>query len=367
MTKYSWDIKKLIEKRDFFEEKFKMYGELYDLYAEMVENYSKKYQPVKEEIKKVPYLIRLRDEFYEFGKEKISLVSNAIYVTSAYEFKFDRTVHPKMDLSDDDLVLLTRSLFEQIPNRYFLDKFDELTNKDNHLLHIRSNRTLPTNYYGLTFTDPIEHKPYGLISRYHSIQDVISLGHEAFHAIIRELELPFYINPYQGTYGEVEGYFANMLFASLLIKMGYNKENILLFEKIDLITTIDIIRNCFILEQSFSTLNKKGQIDFESVSPILRSKGINFSLTRDTLPELVRQENRDEINGALSYLVSLDLFDSYQNDPEQVLNNLLNLVTIHGKSPRSELPTIGVSFFEDGYQNLDKKCKQLLKTKTTSK
>jgi len=112
MTKYSWDLKYLIEQRDFFETQFKEYRELYNLYTELVENYSHKYQPIEEE--KLPRLIRLRNEFYEIGREKIALVSNAIDVSSAYDLKFDRAIYPRINLSDDDLVSLTRSLFEEI-------------------------------------------------------------------------------------------------------------------------------------------------------------------------------------------------------------------------------------------------------------
>ena len=66
------------------------------------------------------------------------------------------------------------------------------------------------------------------------------------------------------------------------------------------------------------------------------------------------------------YLTALDLFKQYETDPEKALYHLLQIPRLEGTEPKKDLEKINVTFFEDGYKNLENQCKKLLKTRTTS-
>jgi len=367
MSKYSWDLDKLIQKRDYLERQFKMYEELFDLYTELIENYHKKYEPTVEFSAGVtPHFIHLKENFEQIGNEKITLLKNAFNTTIYFDSSLEEPKFTRMFYNDQDLVEKTRALFEKIPNKYLLEKFDEFTNPDNNLLHIRKHKVLPTDSFGLTFTDPVEHTPYGLVARYYSAQDIITLGHEVFHMIIREHEELAFYKSKKTIYMETEGFFANLLFADLLKEEGYNSKELDLFEKKDLNLNIDTMRICFILDQCFKYINKKGKINFEKVIPTLRSKNIMMPLDKNNFPGLFSSELSSDVNDATSYLPALDLYEQYKYDPEKAIYHLQKIPTLSGEKPEEDLRGIGVTFFEDGHKNFENKCKQLLKTKTTS-
>ena len=82
---------------------------------------------------------------------------------------------------------------------------------------------------------------------------------------------------------------------------------------------------------------------------------------------LIDYELSNDIDYTISYLTALDLFNKYQEDPEKALSYLKLIPQLTGDNPKKDLASIESTFFEDGYQNLEEKCNQLLKKKTTKK
>jgi len=368
MTKYSWDIKELLRKRDFIGYQLKVYEELFDLYDGLVKSYNKKYTERPNIIcNPIGYFLYLKEQFSQIPSERLELLKDSIDVIAPFDSKLEEPKFSSLSLSDKELVEFARTLFEKIPNKYFLTKFDEFTDPKKKLLHIRNHQTLPTDSFGLTYTDPIEHVSYGLVARYKSVQDVITLGHEVIHMIIREFEDPLFAETNKPTYVETEGFFANLLFSNMLRELGCDEEELSLFEKRDLNTNIDTIKTCFVINEGFNKMDNDGNINFDSLANLLKSKNIYTPVNKDNFGGFVTDELGTDVNYAVSYLTALDLYEQYQSDPEKTLYLLQHIPLLSGDEPKKDLENIGVYFFEDGYQNLEKNCKRLLKVKTTSK
>lgn len=373
MSKYSWDIKELIERRKNIEKDSKFNQELYDLYTELINDYD--IRALNDET----YFFDISDDNYDlsylksevFDKiplEKIKLVTDSIEIAKNYNIAFEEPKYSSLYISDEELIEITRTLFEKIPSKYFLDKFEEFTNSKNHLFHIRHEQKLRTDSLGLTYVDFESHTPYGLAARNNTTIDIITASHEIIHMIVRQFEEPFYIESNKPIYSETEGFFANLLFAELLKQQSYNKDELDNFDANDLRVNLDIVQTTFIANTGFKLMDKNKKINFNKLSTILQKYNIFTPITENNFPFFIdKDESEIDINNVISYLTALDIYELYQTDPEKALYNLLKIPTLEGNNPRRELESINVNFFEDGYTNLNKQCKKLLKRNTTPK
>ena len=371
MAKYSWDIEELIKKRNEVTEQYKRYEELKDLYEELIENYSKKFcdDEISEDCnigKKIYNVQNLKQEWDEIPKESLSLINGAMDAVYKFDSNFVKPYFSPLNISDEELVEITRELFKKLPDEYFLRKFDEFTDPNKHLLHIRNYKTIPTDELGLTYTDPELHTSYGLVSRHKSIQDIITLGHEIFHMIVRESEEPLFWDTNKPIFTETEGFFANLLFSDMLRYKGYKASEFDRFDRKDLVDNIDTIRTSFIINNAFNLIEENGNINFRKLSPILRKKKIAMPVNKTNFAGLFDEDLIIYINHAISYLTALDLFELYKKDPEKTLYTVKTIPLLNGDNPQKDLENIGATFYEDGYINLENHCKKLLKTKTTS-
>lgn len=299
--------------------------------------------------------------------KKIKLVTNSVpIIKDYYQIALNEPKFLTTPLDDDQIIELTKELFREIPNKYINDRFDFYTNPSNSLLHMRYHRKLSTNYLGLSFVDFENHLSYGLISRQNSIQDIITLGHEIFHMIIRENEEPFFYESNKTTYMEVDGFFANFLFSQKLKEKGYDSQELNDFDTRDLQLTLRQSILIFTITSGFNLMKQQGKIDFSKLSSILEKQNIPSPITKNDFTSLLKYNFNEFTNYFISYLTALDLFSLYKVDPELAINNLLLVPTLEGNKPKKDLESIGITFFEDGYHNLEEQCKKLLKTKTTS-
>ena len=95
----------------------------------------------------------------------------------------------------------------------------------------------------------------------------------------------------------------------------------------------------------------------------MKKHGIETPISKENVRFLLYPEFREDLDSSSSYLVALDLYKQYQEDPERTIDSLYSIPLLGGEHVYQELEKIGVTFFEDGYQNLDNQCKKLLKEK----
>lgn len=372
MHTYSWDKKELEKRKSEIEHQLERYEELFNLYTGLIDIYDSKeeQQPKLIKNKQKRLIIDFKETTWsKIKKDSIKLVTN---VSSSFISTYFNTplqpgiVFPELDLSDKELINYTRRLIETIPNDIFLQRFDYYTNPDNHFLHIRHNSELICDAYGLATVDPVNKISYGLVSRYNTIQDVITTGHESFHMIIRENEIPLFDSSNKTIYTETEGFFANMLLNKILQERGINNKELTMVAIAELQIILDYIKRIIIINCIYNNTNEQGNIDFKTIKNELKSHSITTPISKKNITYFLDENTKQDLYNIISYLTGLDLFVQYEQDPEKALHNLLKITTLPGDNPEKELSTIGVTFFEDGYINLENKCRRLLKEKATS-
>jgi len=386
MTKYNWDLKQLFLTRNIIKDKLDvlvrrhtqsriidLYEELYELYDELIINYDirciEKRLDIETSCSNNPStdLLYLKENVFDLAApRKINLVTGCVDIGQNYSLNFQEPEFTNLTITDAELIDKVRSLFEQLPVRSFLEKFDIFSDPTKHLLHIKYFQKLLTDDSGLVFIDTKKHIPYGLISRCNNVQDIITTGHEIFHMIVRQQEQPFFAKSNRAIFGEVEGCFANLLFSDMLANQEFNNDEIFILNIKELIGILDIANTTFVAKNGFK-LMVNGQIDFDKLSPILKSKNINSRVTENNFAYYIDENYfEDDLNHNISYLVALDLYELYKKDPEKALHHLLTIPSLNGYHIKKDLEKIDVTFFQDNYSNLSKQCKKLLKENTTS-
>ncbi len=391
MEKFEWDLGFLLKREKELEEKLKstsnltnkelkLYQEVLSTYKELISNYNNiihytrltncddydDYYYEDDETEDILSIEEFENEILSYANpNELNILLPSISVLSNYSNKINPVDLEPYYFGNQDLVDYTISLLEKIPNQYIVQKFKELSNPKNKLLHIKHEYKIPLKYYGLTFVDTEKHIPYGIISRKNTIQDIITSGHELFHMVLREKEKPFFVESGKTIYTETEGYFANMLFCELLKQEGFSSFGLDFLDSYDLFKNKYIIQDSFITISALSNFKKLESIDFDKLDNYLREYNINSPINEINFQGYLRTDFVVDLNYAFSYLVALDLFSLYKKDPEKAINNLLNIPTLLGENIEKELKSIDVTFHEDGYQNLNNQCQKLL-TKTTS-
>lgn len=364
MTQYTWNLEELLSKKKEYKEKANLYEELLDLYSELIENYDYRITPTDPE-----YENDVLGNIYDsISREKVDLVTNAIEITKDFYVKQENFKYSTLILNDEQLIDRTRALFTKIPNQQFLNKFDYFTNPDNHLLHIKHHKKLSTDYLGITLVDTFKHQSFGLVARHNNLEDIVTLGHEIFHMIVREQEQPFFCTTNKSIYTETEGFFADLLLEHLLELNNYNKQETQNIRKNDLTNSIDSIQTSFIVKNGLASI-KQGDIKFNKLKSTLSKYHVSFPVCKKNFLTFLTSTEEDietDMDYAVSYLTALDLFKQYETDPERALYHLLQIPRLEGTEPKKDLEKINVTFFEDGYKNLENQCKKLLKTRTTS-
>lgn len=386
MKKFEWDLnyllkreKELKEKLDLTSQETKLYEEVLSTYKELIINYNNRMNDIRlinckdkcdyyyedNEDEKIT-IEEFEDEILSFvNKDQLNILLQSISLLRKYSNKINPLELEPYYYGNDELIDYTISLLEKIPNKQLVKKLKELSNPKNKLLHIKHECKIPLKYYGLTLIDTERHIPYGIISRKNTIQDIITSGHELFHMALRENEDPFFLESMKTIYTETEGYFANLLFTDLLKQEGFSSLGL------DFLDSYDLFRNKYIIEDSFITISalsnfkNDGKINFDKLNKYLKNFDITPMINENNFEGYLRNDFEIDLNYAFSYLVALDLFNLYKNDPEKAINNLLYVPNLLGENITKDLKSIDVTFHEDGYQNLNHQCEKLL-IKTTS-
>lgn len=363
MANYEWDLDKLIKEREEIRQKLEIYTELFDRYSDMIENANIKIA-LNSKVISIPSGIKLlKKQFYDIiAPNRIELVTSSTEIAKDYFFPFINTHFSTLPLSHDELIEETRQLFKQLSNKDFLDSFDYFTNPKNQLLHVKYHKKLLTDCQGLSYVDSYKQVCYGLIARRNTIEDIITVGHELFHMIIRKQEKPLFNYSSKTVYEEVEGYFANLIFCNLLMQdKKYNADEIEQMNTIDLQSTIDSIICTFIAENSISMIDESGNIDYQNLNSLLQQNNIKIPVKKENIDYFISSSLEENVNQSISFFIALDLYHEWLKDPEKAFEHLIQIPNLEGEKPKYDLEQIGVTFFEDGYQNLGNHCKRLLK------
>lgn len=370
MGKFQWDIKLLLEKEKELEQKVSLYEEVLATYRQMILNYDSSlvsFQERDDDYSSQSIIKNFKENILpNVDPIQMSSLSNALNITKKYDTKLSPNNFSECYLNNKELVEVSIHLFEKIPHKYFVQKAKFFADPKNQLLHIEHQSKTVTPCPGLTFVDTDKHISYGLISRRNTSLDIITLFHELFHMNIRKNTPPLFENENQSLYDETEGYLANLIIYDLMKNENLYEEDALSFIKFNLNRNVTTFTDAFIIESIFSKFEKENQVDFKSLNKYLKAHDINTPINNKNLLGFLQEDFKNDVDDAFSYLTALDLYDLYKKAPEKAINNLFLLPTLQGNNIQKDLENIGVTFYQDGYQNLNKQCKRLLKRKTTS-
>lgn len=363
MANYEWDLEKLIKEREEIRQKLDEYTELFDRYSDMIKNANIKIALNSKIINITSGIRLLKKQFYDtIAPNRLELVIPSINVAKDYFMPFIESHFSTLPLSHDELIEETRQLFAQLPNKDFLNSFDYFTNPRNQLLHIKYHTKLLTDCHGLSYVEPFKQICYGLIARHNTIEDIITVGHELFHMILREKEPPLFNYSSKAVYEETEGYFANLIFCNMLMQdKKYNPNEIEQISTIDLQSTIDSIICTFIAENSISMIDERGNIDYQKLNSLLQQHKIKIPVKKENIDYFISSSLEENVNQSISFFIALDLYHEWLKDPEKAFEHLMQIPNLEGENPKYDLEQIGVTFFEDGYKNLESHCKKLLR------
>jgi len=364
MKKYNFDLNYLIKIRNDLTSKVDSYTSTLETYQGLIDNYDKRINPTDNTYLDVSSEVSISSFLNEIFKDTNMELQNILLPAKNIIINYDNSIEEEpvipLHLNNEQLVDYTIDLIRQIPNSNFVNLINSCVESEDHLLHIKHKSKLTTDFYGITFIDYINHRPYGIISRGNTIEDIITLGHELFHMVINKDAKPFSLSPYS----EAEGYLANMIMCDLL------RDEFLGDKEVNHINTIDLFRNNCTIYDSFITmailnhLKTNGKPNMRKLNTYLKEEKIQTPVRRYNYQAFFHSKYNEDLNDAFSYLVALDLYDLYKKDPEKTINSLFTVSKLKGENIEKELESVDVTFTQDGYQNLDNTCKKLLK-KTT--
>lgn len=374
MNKYSWDLNYLIKKRDELQKKVNIYESSLATYNALIACFDKRITgsgyAYKDELDGISNDIDV-ESFIEkilpnTNPAALEFLLQTKDIFMKYKLKGEKIKNSPCYLTNKQLIDYTISLIEQIPHVEFTKSIKSCVIPKRHLLHIKHKKKLSTNYYGISFVDFSQKRPYGLIARENNINDIVTLAHELFHMVIKKDLSSSNIKSSADIYDEIEGYMANFIIKDLL-KQDYPPTEMDCIDAQDLWKTGWAVYDMFVTTALLNFTDDNYKISLEKVNEYLKKEKLNFKITKKNMNAFFFDTFNDDLNYGFSYLAALDLYNLYKMDPEKAINHLYSIKNFTGKNIETELKSIDCTFYEDGYQSLDKKCNQLLKKKTTKK
>lgn len=281
---------------------------------------------------------------------------NSFFVIKDCRFDI-KEAQEKIIMTNDELVNITKDFFEDMTTPKITKKFNDILDKKDRIqiCYARGN----SNYAGLALVDDILHNKYIFISRKNEILDLVLLPHEAFHYIFNDENVGlarFYNTRYLN---EVEGMFANILFADYYSRNTYKNNNIIK----DYNNSIyqEHIEDLVIRNTLLDCIDKNNKIRLHKLNKFLKSVCENsddFKTTDELAPYLDTPQYLT-MTYSLSYLVAIDLYYKYLEDREEAFYNL-ECIKYNKETNQviSILENNGITFMKDNYTNLKKYLKK---------
>lgn len=363
---YDWDLDELIRLRKFLKKRLREKSDLYNLKAlkgeifsldDMISIMGKR--PLKSYLKPVKRIEYMdvtkyfpKHNYQLFKKipkdiKKVILDSKDVWFST--NDKYIERELKEIDLSDDELIELTYDFIKNIPtnDNFYLDLFDEIVNSKHKLLKL----TNVADRYVAGCTYPINHPkylPYIIIHRNNTILDFITLCHEFAHAA-------FFANEVHANYfiKETEGFYFEMLAINYLNgKVDKASLKRLKYDMFDYQYTS--LFKLYLTDLAAKQLRKTNRIELDDLVKTSCEDGTMLVTDNSYLLDSLSDDSHYNSRYLFSYLVFLDLYELYLQDPEQSFSKLEDVRLLEGRDIIDKLRNNGITFFDDGYKNLQK-------------
>ena len=246
-----------------------------------------------------------------------------------------------------------------LPNKY-LKVYENYINNNPNYLHITSN---PFCTGGSTYIDEILSKKYIILNRKNDIWDIVTPSHEIFHFIFNDYSSYMTNNNLMKYLREIEGIFANFLFANWF-KNRYFDEAITM-EKEELFFYQMRVLCLKYFEIYLNSIDKKNVFHEDMFNTQCEKLDYQFMIDIDIVKEEWNQESADDnLMYSFSYLAALDLFNIYEKDHDYGFYLLSKIKSVkNNMDPVNLLREKGFTFMDDNFSNLKKHVIKLEKTR----
>lgn len=268
-----------------------------------------------------------------------------------------------LDIDCDDVINMTKEIFSTFKDQNIMKMVEDLLNPDKHLLHVANDMQsciFDADYSGYSCRDSYNNIGYIVLFKNGKIRDLYTLVHEIFHIIIKQQSLPGYFTDDKEFIAEVEGAFSDLIVTDYLRKKGLYLDDIHNVELLNYDTIKYFVRNLCV-SHKYSSIMEDNTFAINKINSKISEDGYNFKIKGEYIRPSLLSFSRD-LNYSFSYLVALDLFYDYKQNPTNSFWKLRRLAKLNNNVLDS-FRTLGITFMQDGYRNLRNYQKSLKKEK----
>lgn len=300
----------------------------------------------------------LDNQLMSYQYSDISIINMLLHSYLPFKNVYTPTDYPTdipIIATNDELITIVNDfIHKMIPNN-IQENFIESLNKYNniHLTYNIKNR----DYGGITLLDSFLNKKYIYVARDNHLMDIIKLPHELFHYVFCDCDVFTPCNYSTYYLSEIEGSFANILFGDYYYKQATINPNFfnLNFLKLYNDHIEAIVTNNALLD---SVSNNK--IRMNKLNKYLNYFGLPTFQNPTEIVDYLSTPLEILIKYAFGYLIAIDLYTMYQNDPEFSFYLLKNLKFIKRENDIVHLLRNNhITFMDDDYENLKKYTKKI--------
>lgn len=259
----------------------------------------------------------------------------------------------EMDISNENLLELSKDFFKFIPNFSHYDEILKILNPSNKSLRIQDY------YNGYSCIFLIDHpynKAFILLERDNSLNDLLSLNHELAHSIYTPLYTPIsYLHELEGTF-----------FEQLTLEFLKDKISKEYYEKLKYDCYFDNIDNLYafyIHNVALKLKDNKKRLNIKNFIQEFANDEITLLLEKEDLINVLNISTLNYACYAFSFLVSLDLKNLMDKDLEKAYYEFEAIRTNKEEDLFTNLKKHSITFFYDGYENLQKEVATLKRIK----
>lgn len=316
-----------------------------------------KHLPLLSKERATKYLEKTNSPYYSLESEYLLLK------------KLRKLIYLEMDIPEDlkspkmcqvikleETLSILENLFKEL-GPFVYERFGYYINPNNHLLELKKDifANLFSDYYGFVIRDYTNDTSYGKIPLQNNLQDAFTIGHELFHLILLERQ-SFYQNKHVNLYlREIEGSLFEKYFIHYLNKKAIYQDDTLTLRKTEIKDQMDnhliLYVNQYLLRYLKQEVNIKDAI--KRTNEKLDKKETDLIITPFNISSYLEDPIASVLTRTVSYLTALELFENYNQDPEQMIYILYKLKQEEG-STIDILRKYNLSFVDNNFKTFKK-------------
>ena len=299
------------------------------------------------------------DKNYKRYKHLPSIICTVMnsYIPLFEHWQFQPGILPKRIAADNDtLIEMARDFFKEKTDYYICQEFEKILTEDYNPLNISYDNNPKRDHGGFTMFDSINNRGYIYITRSNTVRDLYILPHEAFHFIFGDKQSGACYLGNGILIDEIDGWLSNILFEDYFLDNGPLQNNFFALDNRNQL--FSLVENLLIRDSLLDSARQNKTVRLNKMNKFF-DKFDCFFADENVLKMTLDMDFIPMLNYSYSMLAAIDLYYIYLEDPEKcfcLLKNIMN--NIKCKNTMDMLRNNGITFMDDGYQNLIKYLKK---------